>query len=47
LLNPETIKSILDEHFSCREIHDTLIWSLLVFQKWYDLYMDGNDRPGH
>jgi len=47
LLNPETIKSILDEHFSGREIHDTLIWSLLVFQKWYDLYMDGNDRPGH
>jgi asparagine synthase (glutamine-hydrolysing) len=47
LLNHETIKNILNEHFSGREIHDTLIWSLLVFQKWFDLYMDGDYKAGH
>lgn len=40
LLNCKTIQRILDQHFSGREIHDTLIWSILVFQKWYDLYID-------
>jgi asparagine synthase (glutamine-hydrolysing) len=47
LLNYETIKNILGEHFAGKEIHDTLIWSLLVFQKWFDLYMDGNNNSGH
>ena len=38
LLNSRTIKRIIAEHFSGREIHDTLIWSLVVFQKWFDQY---------
>ncbi len=41
LLNHHTIKRILNEHYSGKEIHDTLIWSLLVFQKWYELYIEG------
>lgn len=40
LLNKGTVSRILDEHFQGREIHDTLIWSLVVFQKWFDLYID-------
>jgi asparagine synthase (glutamine-hydrolysing) len=47
LLDHRTIRKVLEEHFSGREIHDTLIWSLLVFQKWFDLYMDGNNNSGH
>ena len=39
LLNDITIKRILNEHFSGREIHDTLIWAILIFQKWYDMYI--------
>ncbi|MBJ6727568.1 asparagine synthase (glutamine-hydrolyzing) [Geomesophilobacter sediminis] len=39
LLNPATVRAILDEHFSGREIHDTLIWSMLVFQTWHNLYL--------
>lgn len=39
-VNPKTVNRILDEHFSGKEIHDTLIWSLLVFQKWFELYME-------
>jgi len=39
-INPVTVNRILSEHFSGKEIHDTLIWSLLIFQKWFDLYME-------
>ena len=40
LLNYHVIKKVLDEHFSGKEIHDTLIWSILIFQKWYDMYIE-------
>lgn len=40
LLDYATVGKILSEHFSGKEIHDTLIWSLLIFQKWFDIYMD-------
>jgi asparagine synthase (glutamine-hydrolysing) len=39
LFNALTIKRIVDEHLSGKEIHDTLIWSLVIFQKWYDMYV--------
>jgi asparagine synthase (glutamine-hydrolysing) len=39
-LNFETVKRVLDEHFSGKQIHDTLIWSMLVFQKWFEVYID-------
>jgi asparagine synthase (glutamine-hydrolysing) len=39
-LNFNTVTRVLDEHFSGKQIYDTLIWSMLIFQKWYDLYMD-------
>ncbi len=38
-LNPATVRIILDEHFSGREIHDTLIWSMVVFQTWFNRYI--------
>jgi asparagine synthase (glutamine-hydrolysing) len=40
LLTPATVRTVLDEHFSGREIHDTLIWSMVIFQTWFNLYMD-------
>ena len=40
LFNPFTVKKLVDEHMAGREIHDTLIWSILVFQKWYDRYIE-------
>ncbi len=39
-LNVATVRRVLDEHFSGREIHDTLIWSMVVFQTWFNLYID-------
>jgi len=39
LLNPNTVRTILNEHYSGTETNDTLIWSLLIFQSWFDLYM--------
>jgi len=40
LLNYNTVQNILEEHFTGREIHDTLIWSMVIFQTWYDIYID-------
>lgn len=40
MLDPSTIGRILDEHFEGKENNDTLIWSLLVFQRWYELYIE-------
>jgi asparagine synthase (glutamine-hydrolysing) len=42
LLNQVTVRRVLDEHFGGREIHDTLIWSMVIFQTWFNLYMAGN-----
>ncbi len=39
LLNENTVEHILADHYSGKEINDTLIWSLIIFQTWYDLYM--------
>lgn len=47
VLNPQTVARILDEHFSGRENNDTLIWTLLIFQSWFDIYMDGGTIKGH
>jgi asparagine synthase (glutamine-hydrolysing) len=40
LFNQEAVNTILSEHFSRVEIHDKLIWSILIFQKWYDQYIE-------
>ena len=39
-LNFSVVERIIEEHLSGKQIHDTLIWSMLIFQKWYDLYID-------
>jgi asparagine synthase (glutamine-hydrolysing) len=45
LLDRKTVARILADHFDGRETNDTLIWSLVVFQTWFDLYVDGIPRP--
>lgn len=39
VLRHAEVARILDEHFSGRQIHDTLIWAMLVFQRWHQLYI--------
>ncbi|MCF8094878.1 MAG: asparagine synthase (glutamine-hydrolyzing) [Desulfobacteraceae bacterium] len=39
-LNVDAVNRVVEEHMAGRQIHDTLIWSMLIFQKWYDLYID-------
>lgn len=38
--NQSTIDRLLAEHFSGREIHDKILWSLVMFQKWFHTYVD-------
>jgi asparagine synthase (glutamine-hydrolysing) len=42
LFHYPTVQRALDEHYAGREIHDTLIWSLLIFQTWYEAYMENS-----
>jgi asparagine synthase (glutamine-hydrolysing) len=39
LFDTNELKNILNEHQDKREIHDKLIWSFIVFNKWYETYM--------
>lgn len=39
LLNTGVVQAILDDHDRRRELNDTLIWSLLMFQVWFDRYL--------
>lgn len=43
LFNHNAVTSILNEHFNRVEIHDKLIWALVIFQTWYNLYIDNAD----
>lgn len=38
--NQRTIDRLLAEHFSGKEIHDKILWSLVMFQKWFQMYVD-------
>jgi asparagine synthase (glutamine-hydrolysing) len=38
-LNYKAVNGILDDHFRRKEINDKLIWSILIFQVWFDTYM--------
>jgi asparagine synthase (glutamine-hydrolysing) len=40
ILDPATVARVLSDHFEGRETNDTLIWALVIFQTWYDLYID-------
>jgi len=44
IFDPRAVAAILDEHFSCRKQHDTLIWALVVFQAWHRLYVNSPVR---
>lgn len=46
LFNAKTVRTVLDEHFSRREIHDTLIWSMVIFQAWFDHYVEKRKACG-
>lgn len=39
IFNPNIVRSILNDHYTMKENNDTLIWSLLIFQTWFDTYM--------
>jgi len=40
LLNSNTVKLLLNEHFAGKENHDEKIWSMICLMLWYDKYID-------
>jgi asparagine synthase (glutamine-hydrolysing) len=43
IFNSKAVQRLLKEHFTGREIHDTVIWSLVIFQTWFDLYIESSE----
>lgn len=41
IFDQKKVRTILDEHYSRREINDRLIWAIVIFQEWYKQYMLG------
>ncbi len=39
VLNYQRVQEILTEHYNRVEIHDKLIWSMVIFQTWHKRYM--------
>ena len=39
LLNPQAVKGIISDHRTGKELNDTLIWSLIMFQAWSEMYV--------
>jgi asparagine synthase (glutamine-hydrolysing) len=39
LFREQAVAQILEEHYTRKEIRDKLIWSLVIFQTWFDQYM--------
>ena len=39
LFNSSRIQTLVDEHKNRIEIHDKLIWALVIFQTWYEAYV--------
>jgi asparagine synthase (glutamine-hydrolysing) len=44
---PTFIRRVLDEHRAGRENHRLLIWSLICFEWWNRLFIDGDPRTRH
>jgi asparagine synthase (glutamine-hydrolysing) len=45
IFQPAGIQRILDEHFSQATNHRFLIWSLMIFEWWNRLFIDGDPLP--
>jgi asparagine synthase (glutamine-hydrolysing) len=43
LFDCKNVHEILDHHFSGKEIYDSLIWSMVIFQTWFDMYIEQKD----
>lgn len=40
LFNYNAVSEILDQHFGRKRKYETIIWALLVFDKWHRMYME-------
>jgi len=43
--DPGAVRSLVEEHISCRFDHGYRLWSLLMFELWHRTFLDGPPRP--
>jgi len=44
LFNPGYVKRLLQEHFDGKKDNRKKLWTLFIFQKWYDCYFAGEGQ---
>jgi asparagine synthase (glutamine-hydrolysing) len=45
VLDPGAVDELLRAHYAGQADHATRIWTLLMFQCWYDLYLGAGALP--
>ncbi len=45
IFRPEAIKQIVSEHMTAQRNHRFLLWSLMIFEWWNQLFIDGDALP--
>ena len=45
LLRPEAVQALVRDHYAGRGDHATRLWTLMMFQCWYDLYLGDGSLP--
>ena len=45
LLRPDVVQRLIREHVAKKADHSFQIWSLLIFQLWYDRFIEGTPTP--
>jgi asparagine synthase (glutamine-hydrolysing) len=43
LFNPAGVQTLLGEHMGGKRDHSLLIWAMVVYEVWCQIYLDGND----
>ena len=44
ILSSDSVTKVLNEHYGRVQLHDKLIWSFIVFQTWYEMYIEGDSE---
>jgi asparagine synthase (glutamine-hydrolysing) len=44
ILDEKHVRKMVDEFLSGKKYHHKRVWSMIIFQMWYDQYINGNDH---
>ena len=45
MINPATVETMIQEHVSGKAEHHYQLWTLLMMELWFDMWIDGAELP--